>query len=64
MVRNSIGSEYRSFTPGVESSSLSGRTKKVMTMIDDSTLGRVIGNTLEFESDIFSPGLLAGTMDE
>ena len=26
LVRNSTGSEYRSFTPGVESSSLSGPT--------------------------------------
>ena len=29
LVRNSIGSEYRSFTPGVESSSLSGPTVEI-----------------------------------
>ena len=50
LVRNSIGSEYRSFTPGVVSSTLTGPTK----WMNSSTVERRLVKPLVKSSNLFS----------
>ena len=53
MVRNSIGSEYRSFTPGVVSSSLTGPT-----WMNSSTAERPVVNGRAESSNLSSSAIV------